>query len=114
MLGSTKVASDAALTILVSGPKSAFEAVEDLFNVLGKKTSYLGTDQEARYLKLVINGMLGIVATMLGETLALGERGGVDWEQMLDIVSNGPVGSPVIKFTLEGLKRRDIPVAWAD
>ena len=112
VLGSTKVASDAALTILVSGPKSAFEAIEDLFDVLGKKIAYLGAEQEARYLKLVINGMLGITAIMLGETLMLGERGGLDWEQMLDFVSDGPAGSPVIKVKLDGLKKREIPVAF--
>ena len=43
---------------------------------------------------------------MLGETLALGERGGLDWEQMLDIVSSGPAGSPVINIKLDGLKKK--------
>ena len=44
VLGSTKVASDGVLTILVSGPQSAYEAVSDIFNVLGKKIVYLGEE----------------------------------------------------------------------
>ena len=39
-----------------------------------------------RILKLAINMMVGLTAAMVGEALTFGEAGGMDWEQMIDII----------------------------
>lgn len=105
--GSTTVAAAGALTILASGSQDAYDRCLPLFQALGKKLYYLGAHEQARYLKVVINMMLGVTAAMLGEALALGERGGVDWAQMIEVINNSVVGSPLIAYKSEMLTTRN-------
>jgi len=105
--GSVSAASAATLTILCSGPRDAYERCESLLKHLATRLYYLGDAEQARYLKLSINMMLGITAAMLGEALALGERGGVDWQQMVEVVNNSVVASPLIGYKARMLSTRD-------
>lgn len=105
--GSTATATAAALTIFVSGPQEAYEQCLPIFQALGKKLYYLGAAEQARYLKLAINMMVGVTAAMLGEALALGERGGLDWPQMIDAINHSVVASPLINYKAEMLATRN-------
>jgi 3-hydroxyisobutyrate dehydrogenase-like beta-hydroxyacid dehydrogenase len=105
--GSTQAAVDGTLTIMVSGPKDAYESCKNIFDVLGQKCFHVGRGEEARYLKLLVNMMVGITATMTAEALTFGHKGGLDWEQMIDIVNNSVVSSPLIGFKLRLLKEKD-------
>lgn len=105
--GSTTTAAAGALTILASGPKDAYERCLPLFQAMGKKLYYLGPAEQARYLKVAINMMLGVTAAMLGEALALGERGGVEWAQMIEVINNSVVGSPLLAYKAEMLTTRN-------
>lgn len=105
--GSIRAAEGGALTILASGPKLAFDAVHGLLTLLGKSVTYLGTGDEARYLKLSINLMVGITAGMMGEALTLSSRGGVDWRQMLDVINNSAVASPLVGYKKDMLLERN-------
>ncbi len=35
-------------------------------------------------------------AAMVGEALAFGERNGLDWETMIDVVADSPLASPLV------------------
>lgn len=105
--GSTAMAAAASLTILVSGPSDAYQELEALLRVLGKKIYYLGADEQARYMKLSINMMLGITAAMMSEAMVLSERVGVDWHQMIDVISNSAVASPLVGYKAKMLSERD-------
>lgn len=105
--GSTTTAVAGALTILVSGPSEAYERCLPLFQAMGKKLYYLGAAEQARYLKVVINMMLGVTAAMMGEALALGERGGVEWAQMIEVINNSVVGSPLLAYKADMLTTRN-------
>lgn len=105
--GSTATAQSAALTVLASGPWAAYEECMPLFQAIGKKLYYLGEAEQARYLKIAINMMLGVTAGMLGEALVLGERGGVDWQQMIEVINNSVVASPLLGYKKEMLTTRD-------
>nr|ABK58630.1 BtdL [Aromatoleum anaerobium] len=105
--GSTTTAAAGALTILASGPKDAYERCLPLLQAMGKKLYYLGPAEQARYLKVAINMMLGVTAGMLGEALALGERGGVEWAQMIEVINNSVVGSPLLAYKAEMLTTRN-------
>jgi 3-hydroxyisobutyrate dehydrogenase-like beta-hydroxyacid dehydrogenase len=37
----------------------------------------------------------------------LGEKGGVDWDMMIDIMKVSAVGSPLVNYKADALKRRD-------
>jgi len=110
--GSTESADAGALTILASGPREAFEECKDIFNVMGQKVFYTGEGDEARYLKLLINIMVGITSAMTAEALVLGKKGGLDWEKMIDIINGSVVTSPLIGFKVQLLKEQKFTPAF--
>lgn len=110
--GSTVFAEAGTLTILASGPKDGYDKCSDIFGVMSKKAFYVGTSDEARYLKLLLNMMVGITSAMAAEALTFGERGGIQWDQMIDIIDNSVVGSPLIGFKVQPLKDRNFAPAF--
>ena len=110
--GSTSFAESALLTILCSGPREAYDASLDLFEVMGKKVFYVGEAEEARYLKLLLNMMVAITSAMTAEALTFGELGGIEWEQMIDVINNSAVAAPQIGFKVQMLKDRDFTPAF--
>ncbi|MGD8882335.1 MAG: NAD(P)-dependent oxidoreductase [Desulfobacterales bacterium] len=104
--GSTESAASATLTILASGPREAFDQCRDIFEKLGQKVFYAGPGEQARYLKLLVNMMVGITSAMTAEALTFGKRGGIDWDLMIDIINNSVVASPLIGFKVQLLKER--------
>ena len=79
----------------------------DLLAHFSKRIFHVGPDEQARTLKLVINLMIAVSAGMLGEALALGEKGGLDWQQMLEVVTESAVGSPMVRYKTPPLSKRD-------
>lgn len=110
--GSTALAAAGTLTIFASGPKDAYDRCVDIFGAMGQKSFHVGTGDEARYLKLLLNMMVGITSAMTGEALVFGERGGMDWSQMIDIISNSVVASPLIGYKAQILKDRNFTPAF--
>ena len=110
--GSTALADSADLTIFASGPKDTYEECEGIFGAMGKKTYYVGTGEEARYLKLVINMMVGLTSAVMAEALTFGEKGGIDWELMIEIVNNSVVASPLVSYKAQMLKDRNYVPAF--
>ncbi|UCF90126.1 MAG: NAD(P)-dependent oxidoreductase [Desulfobacterales bacterium] len=110
--GSTALAEAATLTILTSGPRDAHDACVDIFGALGQKLFYVGSGEEARYLKLVLNMMVGLTSGMIAEALTFGQRGGLDWNQMMDIVNSSVVASPLVGYKTQMLRNRDFAPAF--
>lgn len=110
--GSTVFAETGELTILASGPKESFDHCSKIFSLLSKKALFVGNNEEARYVKLLINMIVGISAAMTAEALTFGKQGGLDWEQMLDIVDCSVARSPLIGFKIPPLKERDFTPAF--
>ncbi len=110
--GSTALATAGTLTIFASGPKDAYDQCVDVFGAMGQKSFHVGAGDEARYLKLLLNMMVGITSAMTAEALIFGERGGMDWTQMIDIISNSVVASPLIGYKAQPLKDRNFTPAF--
>lgn len=105
--GSTATATARQLTVIASGPTEVFEAVRPILGAFSSKIYFVGEGEQARYLKLSINLMVGITAAMMGEALALSERGGVDWRTMVDVINNSAVASPLVGYKARMLAERD-------
>jgi len=105
--GSTDSAANATLTILASGPREAYDRCGDIFEKLGHKVFYVGPGEQARFLKLLVNMMVGITSAMTAEALTFGKRGGIDWDLMIDIINNSVLASPLIGFKVQLLKERE-------
>jgi len=95
--GSTATATQGALTALVSGPSESFVDMAEFFAAFTKKAFLVGAAEEARYLKLAINAMLGATSALLAESLMLARKGGMDIQTIMDVVSESVVASPLIQ-----------------
>jgi len=105
--GSVGLAESGTLTTFVSGPKPAFDAARPALAAYTRAQLWLGEAEEARYAKLAVNLMVAVTVGMLGEMLALAQKGGIGWEAALDLLGESVVASPLVKYKLEPLKRRD-------
>ena len=105
--GNNKMAQSRALTIIASGERAVYEKCRPLLALFGPQQYYVGEAEQARTLKLAINLMVYATVGGLAEALVLGERGGLDWAQMLDVMAASAVGSPLLKAKSADLKKRD-------
>jgi 3-hydroxyisobutyrate dehydrogenase-like beta-hydroxyacid dehydrogenase len=105
--GNNKMAQAAQLTVLVSGPRAAYEQVMPLLQCLGPNRFYLGDAEQARLMKLVINLMIAQTSAMLAEGLTLGRKGGLDWQTMWQVLCASAVASPILKAKAVQLSERD-------
>jgi 3-hydroxyisobutyrate dehydrogenase len=105
--GNNKMAQNQALTIIASGERAVYEKCRPLLALFGPQQYYVGEAEQARTLKLAINLMVYATVGGLAEALVLGERGGLDWTQMLDVMAASAVGSPLLKAKSGDLKKRD-------
>lgn len=105
--GNNLMAEAAQLTVLASGPRAAYERAEPLLRVFGPSRFYLGPAEEARLMKLVVNLMIAQTSAMLAEALALGRKGGLDWQAMWQVLTHSAVASPILKAKAAQLSVRD-------
>jgi 3-hydroxyisobutyrate dehydrogenase len=105
--GNNLMADAAQLTLLVSGPRDAYERMLPLLKLFGPHQYWLGEDEQARLMKLVVNLMIAQTSAMLAESLTLGEKGGLSWEDMWEVLTHSAVASPIVKAKSAQLVRRD-------
>jgi len=110
--GSVSFAGAGKLTVLASGSREDVERCRPYFEHLARKIFYVGEQEAARTLKLVLNMMVGTTAAMLGEALALGKQAGLDWSSMLEVVGESVVASPLVSYKLPSLAERDFTAAF--
>ena len=110
--GGVSHAEEGTLGILASGPRDVYDQCRDILGAMSKTSFYLGTKEEGRIMKLVLNMQVGIISAMTGEALTFGEIGGMEWNQMIDIISNSIVATPMIKFRAQLLKDRTFSPAF--
>ena len=111
--GSTALAEKAALTILASGNKTAWDTVEPYLAHLSVRHFYLGEGEEARYMKLVLNTLVGATAAIMAEALALGESGGLSRSAIMEVVGESAVASPLLKYKTEAIVEDDYSPAFS-
>jgi len=111
--GSTVLAQSGNLTLLASGPLDSYSRLESVFSAFTSTRHYVGDDQQARYLKLAINHLVGSTAALMAEALALGRKGGLDWSVMLDVMGSSVIASPLVKYKLDLLKQREFAPAFS-
>lgn len=96
--GSTAMAQNATLTILASGDKDAWDTALPFLSRMSARQFYLGAGEEARYMKLVLNTLVGATSAILAEALALGASGGLSRASMMEVICESAVASPLLKY----------------
>ena len=105
--GNNKMAEAAQLTVMASGPRMAYDTVLPLLRLLGPHQFYLGEAEQARLMKLVVNLMIAQTSAMLAEALTLGRKGGLNWQDMWQVLAASAVASPILKAKAVQLSGRD-------
>jgi 3-hydroxyisobutyrate dehydrogenase-like beta-hydroxyacid dehydrogenase len=105
--GNNKMAEAAQLTVMASGPRESYDTLLPVLRLLGPNLFYLGEGEQARLMKLVVNLMIAQTSAMLAEGLALGRKGGLDWNDMWQVLGASAVGSPILKAKAVQLSARD-------
>ncbi len=94
--GSVPQVQSGTLTIMVGGEKQSYERVEGVLKELGTPT-YIGENGQGLVLKLAINISLAVQMLALSEGLLMAERDGVDPKLALEVMTESPIGSPMLK-----------------
>jgi 2-hydroxy-3-oxopropionate reductase len=91
--GGEKGAIDAALSIMVGGDKSTFDAVLPIFQAMGKTITLLGPLGFGGFTKLANQIIVAVNLTALAEALTLGKKAGLDRELLLTALAGGLASS---------------------
>jgi len=100
--GSKGPALQGQLVILTAGDKALQEEAQPCFDVLGKRTFFLGDVGCGARMKLVVNMVMGINIVALSEGLALGTKGGLQGSDIMDVIKEGALTCPM--YSLKGPK----------
>jgi 3-hydroxyisobutyrate dehydrogenase len=91
--GSTGPAEQGALVVLASGPDSAHSRVQPVFDVVGRRTFWLGGAGNGSRMKVVLNNWLASSTEALAETLALSDALGLDPDRFVEVFDDNPMAS---------------------
>ena len=96
--GNPSVVDAGKLTLVVSGPSDAWEAVRPYLDLFGAGATYVGEGDVARLVKICHNLMLGVVAQSLAEITVLAEKGGVSRAAFLEFLNKSVMGSMFTRY----------------
>ena len=115
--GSKGPAEQGQLLILASGPAAAADRVSPVFDILGRKTVWLGRAGQGSVVKLVVNAYMSILIEGVAETMELADRLGIGHQELAEVIEGGPLDAPIADAKLHKMDRGDyaaeFPLEWA-
>jgi len=105
--GNPSVVDAGKLTVVVSGPSDAWEAVRPYVELFGAGATYVGEGDAARLVKICHNLMLGVVAQSLAEITVLAEKGGVSRAAFLEFLNKSVMGSMFTRYKTPAIVNLD-------
>jgi 3-hydroxyisobutyrate dehydrogenase len=115
--GSKGPAQHGQLLILASGPAAATDAVRPVFDVLGRKTVWLGAAGKGSQMKLIVNAYMSILIEGVAETMELADRLDIGHRQLAEVIEGGPLDAPIADAKFHKMDQRDFaaefPLEWA-
>jgi 3-hydroxyisobutyrate dehydrogenase-like beta-hydroxyacid dehydrogenase len=98
VFGRPEAAAAAKLFIVAAGERSDFERIEPLLAVIGQRSFYLGAEPpSANLVKLCGNFMILSAIEIMGEAMALAEKGGIARKQLLEVITGTLFDAPVFR-----------------
>jgi 3-hydroxyisobutyrate dehydrogenase-like beta-hydroxyacid dehydrogenase len=105
--GNGKVVKAGRLSVVVSGPKQAYDTALPYLERLGQGVSYVGEGELARLVKICHNVFLGITIQALVEVTVLAQKGGVPRHAFLDFINKSVMGSTFTRYKTPALVNLD-------
>jgi 3-hydroxyisobutyrate dehydrogenase-like beta-hydroxyacid dehydrogenase len=98
VFGRPDAAASGRLFVLFAGRAQALELLTPLLEAIGQRTFVVGEQPHvANLIKLSGNFLIAAVIEILGEAMALADKGGVDRHRYLEILTATLFGAPVVK-----------------
>ncbi len=111
--GNGKTVKVGKLSMVVSGPRDAFDAVRPyLDQIAGNGVAYVGEGELARFCKIAHNVMLGVVIQNLSEITVLAEKAGVPRHAFLEFINNSVLGSIFTRYKSPALVNLDFTTTF--
>ena len=110
--GNGKVVKAGKLSVVVSGPRAAYDVAEPYLATLGQGVSYVGEGELARIVKICHNVMLGVVAQNLAEITVLAEKAGVKRHAFLDFINKSVMGSMFTRYKTPAYVNLDLTTTF--
>ena len=92
--GSTPLAEKGTLTLFCGGDQELFQAAQPIFSSIASQYFYLGGSGSGSAMKLVANTLLGVGMQAIAESVALGQKEGLDRHRLLEVLSHTAVIAP--------------------
>src|SRR5882762_10049768 len=92
--GSTPAAEEGTLTLFCGGDEELFQAAQPIFSAIAKQYFYLGSSGSGSAMKLVANTLLGVGMQAIAESIALGQKEGLERHRLLEVLSHTAVIAP--------------------
>ena len=92
--GSTPAAEQGTLTLFCGGDEELFQAAQPIFSSIAGQYFYLGGSGSGTAMKLVANTLLGVGMQAIAESIALGQKEGLDRHRLLEVLSHTAVIAP--------------------
>jgi 3-hydroxyisobutyrate dehydrogenase len=96
--GSKVHAASGELTFLVGGPSETLEKVRPVLAIMSKALVPAGPVGSGAMIKLINNFVCGVQVASLAEALVMIERSGLERARVLEVLTNGAPGSPLVKL----------------
>ena len=97
VFGRPAAASAKQLWIVPGGAQADIERCSAIFSALGQGTFPMGAAPQASLAKLLGNFMIASTIEMLGESLTVAEKAGLDPSQLLNMLTGTLFGAPVVR-----------------
>ncbi len=99
VLGRPDLAAEGQLTIIPAGPPDALKTLQPIFDLLAKRTFITGEIPESSTaVKIANNFMLGSAIEVIGESMALIKKFGVNPQLFQEILTEGLFGAPAYRI----------------
>ncbi|MFD1884728.1 NAD(P)-dependent oxidoreductase [Paenibacillus wenxiniae] len=110
--GTVAPAEQGQLVILAGGSADAVERCQPYFDILGKHTIHFGEVGAGSSAKLSINLMLAVTMQGIAEALVIGEQAGLKRAQLLEMIGQSAVATPMLNAKQKMLLEEQFPSAF--
>jgi 3-hydroxyisobutyrate dehydrogenase-like beta-hydroxyacid dehydrogenase len=111
--GSTPAAEEGKLTLFCGGDEEFFQAAKPIFSSIASQYFYLGGAGSGTAMKLVANTLLGVGMQAIAESVALGQKEGLDRHRLLEVLAHTAVVAPAHLGKLPRADRGDYSAQFA-
>ena len=105
--GSSPRAEDGTLTIMVGGSDEAFERAKPVLEAMGRLIVHAGPLGHGQIVKVIQNSVAATNAAVVGESLLVAARAGVDLDALTTVMGAGSGASAMLELKAPAMRTHD-------